>query len=373
MIAVECSHVERASSEPDSGSRELPDSQQQGMAGGAGQAGGSPGFVHEPVMLAEVAALLSEVPAGIVVDATVGGGGHARAILESRPDVGVLGIDRDPSALSAARSRLAPFGTRALVVHGELADLEDIVGAATSKAGPLASYPGVSGVLFDLGVSSEQIDRAERGFSYSKAGPLDMRMDPTRGRTAASVVNELSEDELASLFAANGEGRNARRLARAVVAARPLTGTGQLAALIAGALGGAGARRGGHPAKRVFQAVRIEVNGELEQLQAGLEQAIGLLQPGGRLVCISYHSGEDRLVKAAMATAATGGCTCPPKLPCGCGAVPVGRLVFKGAKKSRPAEVEDNPRSKSARLRCLERLAIDQGTQARPGTQSRRS
>jgi 16S rRNA (cytosine1402-N4)-methyltransferase len=219
----------------------------------------------------------------------------------------------------------------------------------------------VVGVLLDLGVSSPQLDRSERGFSYRHDAPLDMRMDQARPRTAAHVVNELSEDELARLVALNGEGRFARRLARAVVAARPVTSTAELAEAVRSAIPAPARRRGGHPARRVFQAIRIAVNEELEVLAGVLPATIGQLKPGGRCVVIAYHSGEDRLVKQAFNDAVTGGCSCPPALPCVCGAVPIGRLVFRGARRPSPAEVERNRRAESARLRALERL--DTGTE----------
>jgi 16S rRNA (cytosine1402-N4)-methyltransferase len=183
-----------------------------------------------------------------------------------------------------------------------------------------------------------------------------MRMDPDEGRTAAEVVNDLSEDELARLLAASGEGRFARRIAAAIVGARPLATTRELAEVVRDAIPAPARRRGGHPAKRVFQAVRIEVNAELEVLARALDVAIDLIVPGGRCVVLSYHSGEDRLVKARFADAVTGGCTCPPGLPCVCGARPQGRLIGRGARKPAPAEIEANPRVASARLRALERL-----------------
>ena len=214
----------------------------------------------------------------------------------------------------------------------------------------------VAGVLLDLGVSSPQLDRAERGFSYRLSAPLDMRMDATSGVTAAELVNTASATELAELFAANGEERFARRIAAAIVAARPVSTTSQLAEVVAGAVPAA-ARRRGHPARRVFQAIRIAVNDELSQLARALPAALRLLSPGGRLVVISYHSGEDRLVKSAFAEAAAGGCTCPPGLPCVCGARAEHQLVFRGARKPSPAEVERNRRAQSARLRAVERKA----------------
>jgi 16S rRNA (cytosine1402-N4)-methyltransferase len=218
----------------------------------------------------------------------------------------------------------------------------------------------VSGVLLDLGVSSPQIDRAERGFSLRRSGPLDMRMDAGSGATAADLVNGASEQELAALFAANGEARLSRRLARAVIAARPVTSTTELADVIDAAVPAA-VRRRGHPATRVFQALRIAVNDELGQLASVLPISLDLLVPGGRCVVIAYHSGEDRLVKAAFNEAVTGGCTCPPGLPCVCGARPEHRLVFRGGHKASEEEMATNPRASAARLRAIERLYLIEG------------
>jgi len=307
-------------------------------------------FDHEPVMEAEVVELFAPVPPGVVIDATVGGGGHASALLEAHPHLRVLGLDRDPDAVTAAAERLSRFGDRASVRHASFDHLAD----ETELSGP--SEDQVSGVLFDLGVSSPQLDTVERGFSYRHDGPLDMRMDPTTGPSAADIVNTWSVDDLSRLFAANGEGRFARRIARAVVAGRPYATTGQFAETVRAAIPAATRRSGGHPARRVFQAVRIAVNDELELLEEAIPTAIELLAPRGRCVAISYHSGEDRIVKAAFARADTGGCVCPPGLPCACGAVPVGRLLFRGARRPTPEERARNRRAESARLRAIERL-----------------
>jgi 16S rRNA (cytosine1402-N4)-methyltransferase len=217
-----------------------------------------------------------------------------------------------------------------------------------------AGVAPVSGVLFDLGVSSPQLDRAGRGFSYRTDGPLDMRMDPESGATAADIVNGLPEDALARLFRENGEGRLSGRIARAVVGARPLTSTRQLAEVVAAAVPPA-ARRKGHPARRVFQALRIEVNDEQNELRAALPVALRELAVDGVLAVISYHSGEDRLVKQTLADAASGGCVCPPNLPCVCGAVPKHRLVFRGSRKPTADEIAANPRAEAARLRAMVR------------------
>jgi len=304
-------------------------------------------FAHEPVLVDQVVSLFAPVPSGVVLDATVGGGGHAAAILEAHPHLRVLGVDRDPEAVAASTTRLAAFGGRATVRHARFSELAEVVRAA--GAAPL------SGVLFDLGVSSVQLDRAERGFSFRTSGPLDMRMDQGRGRRAADLVNDASESELAALFAEHGEGRLARRLARAVVAARPITTTAELAEVVERAVPAA-VRRRGHPARRVFQALRVAVNDELDELAAALPAALEQLGPGGRCVAIAYHSGEDRLVKAAFADAARGGCVCPPDLPCVCGAVAEFALVFRGARRPSADETTANPRATSARLRALERL-----------------
>lgn len=306
------------------------------------------GFAHQPVMQAEVVDLLGPVPPGLVVDATVGGGGHAAALLHAHPHLQVLGLDADAEAVAAATARLAPFGARAHVVQARFDRVAAVVGE-------LGQGMAVVGVLFDLGVSSVQLDRPGRGFSYRHDAPLDMRMDRSGGPTAADVVNGEPVEALAALFAANGEGRLAGRLARAVVDARPLRTTSELAGVVADAVPAA-LRRRGHPARRVFQALRIAVNDELSVLERALPDALSLLAPGGRCVAISYHSGEDRLVKAAFRQAETGGCVCPPALPCACGATPTVRLLFRGARRPVPDEVAANHRADSARMRACERL-----------------
>jgi 16S rRNA (cytosine1402-N4)-methyltransferase len=307
-------------------------------------------FEHIPVLRDEVVSLFAPVPPGVVVDATLGGGGHAAALLEALPQVRVLGMDRDPAALEAAAGRLSTFGDRVLLIRSPFSALESVV----EEEGVLP----LSGVLFDLGVSSPQLDRAGRGFSYRADGPLDMRMDPESGVPAADLVNGLPADALARLFRENGEGRLSGRIARAVVAARPVTSTGQLAEVVAAAVPPA-ARRKGHPARRVFQALRIEVNDEQNELRSALPAALSSLAVGGVLAVISYHSGEDRLVKQTFAEAATGGCVCPPNLPCVCGAVPRHSLIFRGARKATASEVATNPRAEAARLRAIVRTDED--------------
>jgi 16S rRNA (cytosine1402-N4)-methyltransferase len=302
-------------------------------------------FTHRPVMVDEVVALFEAVPTGVVVDGTVGGGGHAAAILNARPDLTLLGIDRDSDALAAAAATLAQFEERVRLVHDRFDHLADHVGTEM-----------VAGVVLDLGVSSPQFDRAERGFSYRADAPLDMRMDRTQALTAADVVNGYDEDELARLFAASGERRFARRIAARVVAARPVSTTAQLAEVLRAAIPAATRRTGGHPARKVFQALRIEVNGELDVLPAAVDAAVSVTSPGGRVVVLSYHSGEDRIVKQRFVDAATGGCICPPGLPCVCGATPMVKLLNRGARKPTAAEIAANPRAEAARLRAVEKL-----------------
>lgn len=309
----------------------------------------STAFEHLPVMVDEVTRLFAPVPPGLVVDATVGGGGHASALLAALPQIRLLGVDRDDEAVAAARTTLRGWGERAVVVHGTFDRLTELVADQDEQR--------LAGILFDLGVSSHQLDRAERGFSYRSDSPLDMRMDRSQTLTAEDVVNGYPAERLSELVAASGESRFARRVAAAIVAARPISTTGQLAEIVREAIPAAARRRGGHPARRVFQAIRMEVNSELEQLGSTLDVAIGLLAPGGRCVVLAYHSSEDRMVKEHFLTAASGGCICPPGLPCACGARPLVRILNKRARKPTPAEVETNPRSSSARLRACERLS----------------
>jgi 16S rRNA (cytosine1402-N4)-methyltransferase len=316
----------------------------------------SEAFPHDPVMATEVVHLLSGVPEGLVLDATLGGAGHGRALLEAHPGIRLLGIDRDPLAVAAATGELAVFGERAIIRRARFDSLGEIVRQVQDDLHTPEDERGLTGVLFDLGVSSPQLDVAERGFSYRRDAALDMRMDPTVGRTAAEVVNESSEDTLVELFVDNGETRFARRIARAIIAARPITTTGQLADVVREAIPAATRRTGGHPARRVFQAVRIAVNEELDQLHTGLDTALGLLRPGGRCVVISYHSGEDRLVKSTFNRAATDNCQCPPGLPCVCGADPQFKLVYRGSRRPTEEEVTRNHRAEAARLRVVERL-----------------
>ncbi len=302
-------------------------------------------FSHRPVLLDEVTDLFVPVPAGIVVDGTLGGGGHSAALLERRPDLSVVGIDRDPVARAAATERLAVHGERVTI-------LDDTFDRGIRRAGELGP---VSGVLLDLGVSSPQIDEPDRGFSYRHDGPLDMRMDPTTGSTAAELLDELDERELAQLLRDLSDEPHARRIARAVVAARPLRTTNELAEVVRGAVPAA-ARRRGDPSKRTFQALRIAVNDELALLERALDAAIDVLVPGGRLVVIAYHSGEDRIVKDRFRAETDPTLGLPRHLP-----IPSDRTVSMRLLTRRPvtasaAEADVNPRSTSARLRAVERL-----------------
>lgn len=309
----------------------------------------SQAFQHRPVMVDEVVASLAPVPAGVLVDVTLGAGGHAGALLDAHPQLRLLGIDRDEAALAAAAENLARFGER--VIGLEHARFDRITAIAEHAGLP------VTAVLFDLGVSSPQLDQAERGFSYRLDAPLDMRMDRSTGRTAADVVNGTTEQELVRLIADSGERRFARRIARRIVDGRPLSRTLELAEVVRDAIPAAARRTGGHPARRVFQAVRIAVNDELAVLGPAVDAALALLVPQGRCAVLAYHSGEDRIVKERFAHAATGGCVCPATLPCVCGAQPWVRLLTRGARKPSPTEVAENRRAESARLRVCERLA----------------
>jgi 16S rRNA (cytosine1402-N4)-methyltransferase len=305
-------------------------------------------FEHAPVMRDEIVATFGGVPAGVVLDATLGGGGHSEAILESRADLRVLGLDRDPDALAAARSRLDRFGDRVMTHRCRFDDLDAAMDAH--------SVDELSGALFDLGVSSPQLDRPERGFSYRHEGPLDMRMDPESPWSARDVVNGYAEHDLARVIQRYGDERFAKRIARAIVEARPIDSTTRLAEVVTTAIPAPARRRGGHPAKRTFQAIRIEVNTELEALTEAIDRAIAALIPGGRLAVLSYHSGEDRIAKDRIRYAETGGCECPPDLPCVCDAVRTVRVVRGVPKRPSTDEQATNRRASSARLRVAEKL-----------------
>lgn len=302
---------------------------------------------HTPVMVAQVVAALQVRPHGRYLDATVGEGGHALAILEATtPPPRLLGIDRDPQALERARRRLARFQDRVMLVQGSYSRMRELA----EERG----FAPVHGILFDLGVSSLQLEEARRGFSVYREAPLDMRFDPAQRLTAHHVVNRYPEERLAHIIARFGQEPRARRIARAIVRARPIETTVQLAQVVARAVGRPRGRI--HPATRTFQAIRMEVNRELEELEKGLEQAVETLAPGGRLAVISYHSLEDRLVKEFLRREATD-CLCPPEVPhCACGHRARLRLVRRRVTKPSPQEVAANPRGRSARLRVAERV-----------------
>ena len=302
-------------------------------------------------MVDEIVELFRPVPPGLIVDATVGGGGHARALLDALPRHCLLGMDQDEEALVAAHDTLLGFEGRVTLRRARFDRLKAMVNEAGDDP--------VIAVLFDLGVSSPQVDRPERGFSYSQDAPLDMRMDRSQSLTAADVLNTYPVERLTSLLHDYGDERFAGRIAGAIVAARPLTSTRQLVDVIRDAIPAPARRRGGHPAKRTFQALRIEVNNELDVLGPALDQAIEVLAPGGRCAVLAYHSGEDRIVKDRFRNAETGGCVCPPGMPCVCGARPVVRLLRRGARKPSAAEVAANPRAESARLRAVEKLFLE--------------
>lgn len=305
-------------------------------------------FDHSSVMLDEVVSVLSDVPPGVIVDATLGGGGHAEALLAASDDISILGLDRDEVALAAAGTRLAPHGERVALRHTRFDGITDAmrsIGAAS-----------ISGCLFDLGVSSPQLDHADRGFSYRHDGPLDMRMDRSRGATAGDLVNGADERELVAILRRNGDERHAPRIARAIVAARPITTTAQLAEIVRDAIPAAARRTGGHPARKTFQAIRIEVNDELEILEDALRQALSLLAPAGRCAVLAYHSGEDRIVKQVFRDAAGEGPRPRPDLPPPPGSEATVALLWRGAEKPTQAEIDRNPRAEAARFRAVRKL-----------------
>ncbi len=293
-------------------------------------------------------ALTSEGP---LVDCTLGAGGHSEAFLRALPDLVVIGIDRDAEALAAARNRLKPFGRRARLTKGNFADIDEIARDH--------GYVQVAAILYDLGVSSPQLDRADRGFGFRPGFSLDMRMDQSEELKAQDIVNTYSEDRLSSIIVAYGEERFARRIARAIVlrrAVRPFEDSGDLADVVRTAIPAATRRTGPHPARRTFQALRIETNRELASLEKSLDRAVGLLRGGGRVAVISYHSLEDRIAKRTFRAAAEG-CTCPRDFPvCVCGKT--ARMKVLTARPIRPSEQEvaENPRSDSARMRVAVKL-----------------
>ena len=309
---------------------------------------------HEPVLAREVADLLRPAleRGGVVVDGTLGRGGHARALLDAAPRADLVGIDRDPDALEESRSNLAAYSERVRLVRDDFARLAPVL----ERLG-IAS---VRGVLLDLGVSSPQLDDARRGFGYRAGGPLDMRMDPEQRLTADDVVNRYEEGELERVIRTYGEERFARRVARAIVAARPVRDTAHLAGVVRDAIPAATRRTGPHPARRTFQAIRIEVNDELGALERALPDVVDVLEPGGRAVVVSYHSLEDRIVKRFFAREADG-CVCPPDFPvCRCDARARLRVLTRRPVRPRDDELARNPRASSARLRAAERIVAEQ-------------
>lgn len=321
-----------------------------GADGAAAEAG------HLPVLVDRVLELFAPAVSNrdaTLVDTTLGLGGHTEALLSAYPRLRVIGLDRDPDALERSRERLAPYGDRVRFVHTVYDRILDVLAEL--------DIPSVEGVLMDLGVSSMQLDRDDRGFAYARDAPLDMRMDPTTGMTAADVLNTYSVDELTRILRDYGEERFARRIAKAVVEQRkrqPFDTSGRLVQLLYDTVPAGSRRTGGHPAKRTFQALRIEVNGELDILRAAVPAAIDSLAEGGRIVVESYHSLEDRIVKQALARAATSRTPegLPVELP---GHGPRLRLLTRGAEKAEEEEIEHNPRAASVRLRAAEKRGED--------------
>ena len=313
---------------------------------------GGMGAPHRPVLLKETLTYLVPERGGLFVDCTVGLGGHSEAILNSSPDTRLLGLDLDPAALEYARQRLAPFGTRFRAVQANFRKIDSVLREAGES--------DVAGVLVDLGVSSLQFDSPERGFSFRFDAPLDMRMDPTSGPTAADLLQQLPEAEIARIIFDFGEERHSRRIARRIVERReqgqPVTTTAELAELARLATGGGRKRQQIHPATRTFQALRIAVNSELEGLREFVETAVDLLAPEGRFAAISFHSLEDRIVKRELRRL-SGHCECPPRLPvCSCGARNVVEILTRRPVAASDREVDENPRARSAKLRAARKF-----------------
>jgi 16S rRNA (cytosine1402-N4)-methyltransferase len=305
---------------------------------------------HVPVLESEIVELFASQPAGVVVDATLGGGGHAYALLEASPLLRILGIDRDPDARAASKERLATFEGRVRIVDATFGQLADVL---VRNADFIGADP-IVGVLMDLGVSSHQLDDARRGFSFRADAPLDMRMDPTRGETASEYLSHVDQHQFVRLLRENGESRFAGSIAKSVLERQPRT-TIELSEAVERAVPMA-ARRRGHVATRVFQALRVAVNSEVDELSDGLDAALDALVAGGLVAVISYHSGEDRVVKSVLHEASTGGCHCPPELGCVCGAVPRVTVFKASARLASPNEIDRNPRARSARLRAARML-----------------
>src|SRR4051794_40518141 len=325
---------------------------------------------HVPVLRERCVALLAPAllePGSVVVDATLGMGGHSEALLARCPEATLVGIDRDPQALELAGRRLAPFGARVRLVHAVYDALPEVLAGL--------GVPQVHGVLFDLGVSSLQLDEAERGFAYAVDAPLDMRMDPTAGVTAADVLNTYDERELTRVLREYGEERFAARIARAVVRERsrePFTTSARLVDIVRANVPAATRRVGGHPAKRTFQALRIEVNGELEVLGRAVPAAVDALAVGGRIVVLAYHSLEDRIVKQVLAAGAAS--TAPPGLPVELPEhAPRLRLLTRGSEEASPARVGGEPPGAAVRLRAAERIRPGGATTGRRTDRARRT
>lgn len=347
---------------------------------------------HKPVMATEVTQLFRDTPPGLIVDATLGSAGHTLALLEDRKDIRILGMDRDAQAIERSKKRISEAGfadrvefrhassqnlsreiqCREIQCRGEtLMEGRESTGTEAEQVAGRAVGEVIVGVLLDLGVSSEQLDEASRGFSFRTAGPLDMRMDKSQPLTSAKVLNEYTQDKITELLKEYADERYAKRIAAGIVANRPITDCEHLSRVVIEATPRARRQRqgsgtssrsvsrfgshssGAHPARRTFQAVRIEVNQELDILDKTLPQVVDCLAKGGRGVVISYHSGEDRLVKHHFRRAEKGGCECPARLPCNCGAVSQARLL--GFLRPTQEEIATNPRASSARLRSFEK------------------
>jgi 16S rRNA (cytosine1402-N4)-methyltransferase len=302
---------------------------------------------HVPVLFHEVLDTLALIPGGLYVDGTVGAGGHAQGILKAiSPEGKLLGLDRDPAALEIAESRLAEFGNRVVLIHSSYSDLKLHLNNLNWKS--------VDGILLDLGLSSMQLDNPERGFSFRKSGPLDMRFDPSQPFSAADLVNESSKDDLADLIFRYGEERYSRKIADAIIANRPLEDTQELADIIESAIRNKPSRI--HPATRTFQALRIAVNQELKALEAFLPTALDALNPGGRLAVIAFHSLEDRIVKQFFRKESKD-CICPPEIPqCVCEHKKQLKEINRRPIRPEDKEILDNPRSRSAKLRVAEKI-----------------
>ncbi len=308
-------------------------------------------YTHRPVMLEQCIQALNIRPEGLYLDGTLGRAGHSAEIARRLTGGRLICIDRDEAALQAARQRLEPWMDRVTLVHGNFQDLASICAGL--------GLTGLDGMLFDLGVSSPQLDDPERGFSYMRDAPLDMRMDRSRPLNARVIVNQWPEEQLKDILWRYGEERYAPAIARAIVRRRqdrPIQTTLELVEVIKSAMPAAALREKQHPAKRSFQAIRIAVNDELGAVEQMVAQAVPLLNPGGRLAVLSFHSLEDRIVKTGLAQWAKG-CTCPPDFPvCVCGKTPQVRLLPRKGQTASPEEIEENPRARSARLRVAEKL-----------------